>query len=110
MRKTLLAITATSITATAAIGQSVTEQSVQGAKAICIMMDNSALLTQPCEYSIWGSSITAVMAVSVDEARQVCDLITQGVEANGVVFEKGWKLNIRHPFSGENNIATCPLD
>ena len=92
-----------------AAAQSITEQSVQNARVICTMFDNSEMLTQPCDYSIWGSTITAVMAVSVDDARLICSTIQNSVSEAGLVFEEGWQINIRHPFSGENNIATCPL-
>ncbi len=109
MRHFLLAASAASFLHLPAAAETITEQSVRGARAICIMMDAPKLLTQPCEYSIWGASITAVMPVSVDESRQICDILRDSIEANGLVFEDGWQMNIRHPFSGENNIATCPL-
>lgn len=98
-----------SVLAAPAFGQSVTEQSVNSARAICILMDNSELLTQPCEYSIWSGSISAVADFSVAEAKEVCDLIVTGVRENDIPFEDGWTLNIQSPFSGDKNIATCDL-
>lgn len=94
---------------TAAPTAATEDKSVQSAYALCSVIDGTGLASSPCEVSGWGSSVTATIDMTSSEARKLCSQISGEMRSRGVNFRKGWTLQIKSPYSGENSIAFCNL-
>lgn len=83
---------------------------VDSAYRLCAVLDNTGLLSAPCDVSGWHSSVTAVMDTSSGEARKICAQIVQMMSQQNVLFPGGrWTMQIKSPYSGDNSIAFCKL-
>jgi hypothetical protein len=82
---------------------------VSNAFALCSVIDSTGMASAPCEVSGWNSSVTAVIDMNSGEARKLCSQIAGLMRQKGLSFDKGWTLQIKSPYSGENSIAFCPL-
>lgn len=84
-------------------------KSVETARKICEIINSSGAAVEPCSYSIWRSVITLRVAAAPDEARDFCLTIKETIHKNDWFMEPGWRMDIRHSFSGDSNIASCRL-
>lgn len=82
---------------------------VDHAYVLCQVFDSTGLTSSPCEVSGWNSTVTAVVDMSAAEARKLCPQVVELMRQKGARFNRGWKLQIRSPYSGENSIAFCNL-
>lgn len=83
--------------------------SVSNAFALCQVIDNTGLTSQPCEVEGWGSTVTATIDMNSAEARKTCAMMVDHLRKQGVNFDAGWTLQIRSPYSNGNSIAYCKL-
>lgn len=88
---------------------SAADKSVENAFALCQLIDNTGLASQPCEVSGWSSSVTATLDMTSGEARSLCPMISGLMKDRGLSFATRWTLQIKSPYSGENSIAFCNL-
>lgn len=85
------------------------DNTVKHAYTLCEVFDSTGLTSSPCQVSGWNSTVTAVVDMTASEARKLCPQVAGMMQARGARFNKGWKLQIRSPYSGENSIAFCTL-
>jgi len=85
------------------------EDSVNNAYKVCAWFDASDVLSKPCDVSGWSSAIDVSIDVNGIDARKICALAIPTMKENKVKFDKGWKIRIYSPFSGDNTIAQCAL-
>ena len=83
--------------------------SVESAFALCNIFDGTRLTSQPCEVNGWDSSVIATLDMSSSEARQLCGQVAGLASQRGLLFDDGWTLQIRSPYSGDKSIAFCGL-
>jgi len=89
--------------------ESSARKSVETARKICEIIDSSGAAVEPCSYSIWRSAITIRVTAAPDEAKDFCLAIKETIHKNDWFMEPGWRMDIRHSFSGDSNIASCRL-
>ena len=79
---------------------------VDNARKICDSLDNTGVLTKPCELStgFYDLSIEMTANLTPAQARLICKKYAQ--KSLGV---SGWNLKIYSPFSNGNTIAQCKL-
>ena len=104
MRKILLTVLFTCL-ATAGYSE---ENSGDNARRLCAVIDATKLSSAPCDYSVWGHTITATFDMSATEARKLCEGISSLARQKGITFSRGWKLQINSPYSS-SSIAFCDL-
>lgn len=85
------------------------DDTVKHAYALCQVFDSTGLTSSPCEVSGWNSTVTAVVDMTASEARKLCPQVADLMRQRGATFNRGWKLQIRSPYSGESSIAFCNL-
>ena len=95
------------LAATSALADS--ESSVNNAYGLCHVFDNTGLLSEPCSVSGWHSAVDIKIDTSGGEARKICNGVSQMMREQGVRFDRGWKIRIYSPFSGDSTIAQCNL-
>ncbi len=87
-----------------------TKQSVgANAEKLCSMIDQTGMTSQACTVSGWDQSVSAYMDTTSTQARNICTQIASMTAEKGIKFDKGWRLKIFSPYSGENTIAECSL-
>lgn len=80
----------------------------QEARLMCTALDQTGLASAPCSYSGWNSSITMTIDMSANEARNLCQMMVKYARDKTLNL-KGWRLEIRSPYSGNSSIAFCTL-
>ncbi|MVA27624.1 hypothetical protein V6582_17510 [Agrobacterium vitis] len=85
------------------------DQSVNSAYAMCRAMDNTGLMSSPCQVSGYGQTVTITVDMNASEARNFCAGAGSQMRSVGARFENGWTLHIKSPYSGDNTIAYCGL-
>lgn len=84
-------------------------RTVQTASRICSMIDAAGAATQPCSYSGWSATIDVVVNATPEDAMDFCLGVKEMLNGEDMYLMPGWRMNLRSPFSGENNIAMCRL-
>lgn len=86
----------------------VSQDAVSHAYNLCALLDGTGMTSEKCSVSGRNSSVTTTIDMSASEARKLCSQISEHVSREGWNLD-GWTLNIKSPYSGENNIAFCRL-
>ncbi len=106
MKTTIATIAAFAALATPSVAA---DQSVDYAYALCKIIDNTGLVSKPCEVSGWNSAVIATIDMSSGEARDVCPKIAGLMRDKGASFSSAWTLQIKSPYSNGESIAFCKL-
>jgi Sel1 repeat len=95
--------------AAAAPSVPLTTNSVESAYKLCAYFDATKLLSQKCSVSGWHSSVDISLDMAPADARKFCNILPGFFSRWRVAFDRGWRVRIYSPFSGERPIATCDL-
>ncbi len=82
---------------------------VDNAFRLCAALEGTGLLSSECEVSGWNQTVEVIIDTSGSEARSICVGVSKMMVGIGAKFDKGWKLKIYSPYSGEKTIAFCSL-
>lgn len=82
---------------------------VDNAFKLCHAMEATGLLSDKCEVSGRHQTVSMVMDTSASEARKICVGMSTVLIEKGLSFDRGWKLKIYSPYSGNRSIAMCNL-
>ncbi|MDO5648292.1 hypothetical protein [Paracoccus sp. (in: a-proteobacteria)] len=98
------------LTLTDATAQTTSEldADIRTARAICTVLERQGLLSQPCFFH-GAKTMTMHIDMAPAEARKFCAGFPAILEQLNLGRLRGWTVNIRSPFSGNNNIAMCKL-
>ena len=79
------------------------------AHALCVLIDKSMPLSEPCKVSVKTRSVDIVIETNRGQASQFCLAITTFAKTHGAkdFNEHGWKVRIFSPYSGNRTIFQC---
>ena len=82
--------------------------SAASASIFCTNFDqNFAMASEPCQYSGWNQTVSVTMNLAPETAQAIC--IALVATTTSLHFERGWRLLIFSPYSGQRSIAFCNL-
>jgi hypothetical protein len=86
-----------------------TQSSHENGVVLCEAVDGTGLTSKPCSVSSWHSAIDVTIDTTSREAKKVCLGLAMQMTAAGLKWDRGWRIRIYSPFSGESSIAFCDL-
>lgn len=85
------------------------EDSFVNATLMCRWLDSMEFVSGKCAVSAKASIVQVMIEAPVSEAGPICKTIASTMKADGVKFDRGWKLRIINPLTGNNKTAECRL-
>ncbi len=82
---------------------------VKNAYKLCSVLDDSGVLSKPCDISGFGQSVEITAEMTGAEARMICKMYADKLKQEDMLFDYGWTLKVYSPYSGDNTIAVCKL-
>ncbi len=106
MRFILAAVAMFAVTGAA---QASLEDSVVNGTRMCRWLDSLEFTSGKCNVSVKATSVDVKIAAPRSDAADICKTISSKMRGDGVKFDRGWKLRIFNPATGNSQTAECKL-
>lgn len=106
MRFILAAVAMLAVTGAA---QASLENSVVNGTRMCRWLDSLEFTSGKCNVSIKATAVDVKISAPRSDAGDICKTIAGKMRGDGVKFDRGWRLRIFNPTTGNSQTAECKL-